>query len=81
MVTMDPYRVHRPEKMGDRPWAPMFLMGLIAFTVDIILGFMRAAEIGGDRDPESLAALQHLVPVFMFLGFMSLSTAASFAIA
>ncbi len=41
----------------------------------------RAAEIGGDRDPESLTALQHLVPVFMFLGFMSRSTAASFAIA
>ena len=70
-----------PAKMGRRLWAPMFLMGLIAFTIGIILAVIRAGELAGDRDPETLTALQHLVPAFMFLGFTAMFTAVSFAIA
>ncbi len=70
-----------PAKMGRRLWAPMFVMGLMAFTIGIILAVIRAGELAGDRDPETLTALQHLVPAFMFLGFTALFTAVSFAIA
>ena len=70
-----------PAKIGQRLWAPMFLLGLIAFTVGIVLAVMRAGELAGDRDPETLTALQHLVPAFMFVGFTALFTAVSFAIA
>ncbi|MFQ5948262.1 MAG: hypothetical protein ACE5KX_05335, partial [Acidimicrobiia bacterium] len=70
-----------PQKMGRRLWAPMFLMALMGFTVGIILAFVRADEIAGDRDPETLTALQHLVPAFMFIGFLSVLAAISFAIA
>jgi hypothetical protein len=71
-----------PQKMGRRLWAPMFIMAIMAFPVGLVLSWVRAAEIASsDGDPELVAQLGHLVPAFMFVGFLAVFAAISFAIA
>ena len=70
-----------PQKMGRALWAPMWLMALMAFLVGFVLAIVRGAEVAGSNDPVSVARLDHLVPGFMFLGFMAVFAAVSFAIA
>jgi hypothetical protein len=71
-----------PQKMGRRLWAPMFLMGLMGFVVGVILSWVRAAEIADNGVTSSDAlSLGHLVPAFMFIGFLGTFSAISFAIA
>ncbi len=70
-----------PQKMGRRLWAPMWAMALMAFAVGFILAVVRANEISGGGAEETIVRLSHLVPGFMFLGFMSVFAAVSFAIA
>lgn len=72
-----------PQKMGKALWSPFLLMAIMAFGVGFILAIVRSAEVA-DRvnfDPVTAAQLQHLVPSFMFLGFLSVFAAISFAIA
>lgn len=72
-----------PQKMGRRLWAPMLLMTLMAFPIGLITSWVRSAEIA-DRagfDPVVASRLGHLVPAFMFLGFLGVLTAIGFAIA
>ncbi len=71
---------NRPQQMGRRLWFPMFVMALMAFAVGFILGIIRADEIATGGSEETITRLGHLVPAFMFLGFMALFTAVSFAI-
>jgi hypothetical protein len=70
-----------PQKMGTRLWAPMWVMALIAFAIGFILAIVRANEIAGSNELDTVASLNHLVPAFMFLGFMAVFAAVSFAVA
>ena len=68
-----------PQKVGQRLWLPMFLMALMGWTVGIILAIVEAAT---DRDDlDTLQNLSHLVPAFMFVGFLGVFSAITFAIA
>lgn len=73
---------NKPQRLGRKLWAPMFAMGLMGFAIGIILAWVRAAEIAdngvGSSDAQSLG---HLVPAFMFIGFLGVFSAISFAIA
>ena len=74
----------RPHKMGNRLWAPMFAMAIMAFPIALILSFVRAATIAdatGQADIEDAAQLGHLVAAFGFIGFAAVFAAVSFAIA
>ena len=71
-----------PQRMGRRLWAPMLAMALMAWPVGLILSWIRAAEIASATpDPDTIATLGQLVPAFMFIGFMAVFAAVSFAIA
>ena len=73
---------NRPQTMGRKLWAPMFVMGLMGFIVGVILSWVRAAEIASSSpSTEDIATLGHLVPAFMFIGFIGVLSAISFAIA
>ena len=72
-----------PQRMGQRLWRPMLVLGLTGFLVGLILGFVRA-DLVSDADPSDadlIAALGHLVPGSVFLGFVGVFTGVSFAIA
>ena len=70
-----------PQKMARRLWAPMWAMGLVGWTVGFILAIVRANEISSGGSETTIARLSHLVPAFMFLGFLGVLTAVAFAIA
>lgn len=75
---------NRPQKMGNRLWAPMFAMAIMAFPVALILSWVRAATIAdasGPADIEDAARLGHLVAAFGFIGFLAIFAAISFTIA
>jgi len=68
-----------PQKAGRRLWLPMFLMALMGWTVGIILAIVEAATDRSDLD--TLQNLGHLIPAFMFIGFLGVFSAITFAIA
>jgi len=68
-----------PQKAGRRLWLPMFIMALMGWTVGIILAIVEAATDRSDLD--TLQNLSHLVPAFMFVGFLGVFSAITFAIA
>jgi len=71
-----------PQKMGRRLWAPMLAMALMAWPVGLILSWVRAAELSGAAaDPATVARLGQLATGFMFIGFLGVFSAISFAIA
>jgi len=75
---------NKPQTMGNRLWAPMFAMAVMAFPVALILSWVRAATIAdatGPGDIEDAAQLGHLVAAFGFIGFLAVFAAISFAIA
>jgi hypothetical protein len=59
----------------------MLAMALMAFPIALLLGFIRAGAVADGTDPAAIAALGHLGPAFMFVGFASVFAAISFAIA
>jgi hypothetical protein len=68
-----------PQKVGRRLWLPMFIMALMGWTVGIILAIAEAAT---DRDDlDTLQTLGQLIPAFMFIGFLGVFSAITFAIA
>lgn len=71
-----------PQKMGRALWAPMWLMSLMGFAVGIVLAIARSniVSISGTADAGA-QRLSHLVPAFMFIGFLGVFAAVSFAIA
>jgi hypothetical protein len=70
-----------PQRVGTLLWAPMLAMALMAFPIALLIGFIRAAAVAEGTDPALIAALGHLGPAFMFIGFASVFAAISFAIA
>jgi hypothetical protein len=71
-----------PQRMGRRLWAPMFAMAMVAWPVALILSGTRAAEIASSNpDPAIVGRLGQLVPGVMFIGFLAVFAAISFAIA
>jgi hypothetical protein len=83
------YEVHKtapgynlPQRMGRRMWAPMFAMAVMAWPVALILAGIRAAELSATNpDPVAVARLDQIVTAVMFIGFLSVFAAVSFAIA
>lgn len=69
-----------PQRVGTLLWAPMLIMALMAFPIGLLIGLARAGLVGGD-DPTTVAALGHLGPAAMFIGFAAVFAAISFAIA
>jgi len=73
-----------PQKMGNRMWAPMFALAVMAFPVALILSFVRASTIADASTPgdfEDAARLGHLVAGFGFIGFLAVFASISFTIA
>ena len=71
-----------PHKMGRALWAPMWVMALLAFAVGFILAIARASIVADFGAADAGAQrLSHLVPAFMFIGFLAVFAAVSFAIA
>ena len=73
---------NRLQRMGRRLWAPMFLMAVMAWPVGFALAIVRANELASaSPDPTTVARLGQVVPAMMFIGFLSVFAAVSFAIA
>lgn len=71
-----------PQKMGKTLWAPMLLMGLMAFLAALILGIVRADVVATrPNDAVALLQLQHVTAGVMFIGFTAVLSAIAFAIA
>jgi hypothetical protein len=71
-----------PHKMGRRLWAPMLAMSSMAWPLAVILAAVRASEIAAaNPDAVLVARLGQLIPAVMFIGFLSVFAAISFAIA
>lgn len=71
-----------PQKMGRRLWAPMFVMALMAWPVAFVLAIVRATEIASaNPDAVTIARLGQITTGVMFIGFLSVFAAISFAIA
>jgi hypothetical protein len=71
-----------PHKMGRALWAPMWLMSLMAFAVGFVLATARAGIVADFGAADAGAQrLSHLVPAFMFIGFLAVFAAVSFAVA
>lgn len=69
------------QRIGTRLWLPMFVMGVMAFPVGVILAGIRADEVSTGGSPDTIAALGHVVTAANFVGFASVFAAISFAIA
>ena len=70
-----------PQRLGRALWLPMLVMALMAFAVGFVLAIVRADAIASGGAISTIAALNHSVPGFMFLGFAAVFAAISFAIA
>lgn len=68
-----------PQRVGRRLWLPMFIMALMGWTIGIILAITEAATDRGDLD--TLQTLGQLIPAFMFIGFLGVFSAITFAVA
>ncbi len=70
---------NQPQLMGRKMWLPMFVMALMGWGIGFILSLV---EAGTDRaELADLQNLGHLVPAFMFVGFLGVFASISFAIA
>lgn len=73
---------NKPQKMGNKMWLPMFAMAIMAFPVAVILAIARASIVSDfGVENEGAQKLLHWVPAIMFIGFLSVFAAISFAIA
>lgn len=70
-----------PQQMGTRLWKPMLAMALMAFPIGFILAIVRANAIDDGKEATTIAGLQHLGAGAMFIGFLTVFAAVSFAIA
>ena len=72
---------NRPQQMGRKLWAPMWVMAMMAFPAALILGIVRSNAISGGESEATIAALGNVTTGVMFIGFTAVFTAVSFAIA
>lgn len=70
-----------PQRVGRLLWAPMLAMAIMAFPIGLAVGFIRSNLVAMGGDAAMIAALGHLGPAAMFVGFASVFAAISFAIA
>lgn len=70
-----------PQRLGRALWLPMLATALMGFTAALVAGIVRADAIATGGSPTTIAALGHLVPGLMFMGFAAVFAAISFAIA
>lgn len=70
-----------PQRIGRLLWAPMLLMAVMTFPIGLAVGIVRASLVAAEGDAAMIAALGHLGPAAMFLGFAAVFAAISFAIA
>jgi len=70
-----------PQRVGRALWLPMLVMALGFFGAGVALGVVRANEIYDGAAADTIASLQHVQAGVMFLGFASVFSAISFAIA
>ena len=68
-----------PQRMGQKMWLPMFVLALMGWGVGFVLAIIEADTARTDVD--ALQNLGHLVPAFMFIGFLGVFSAITFAIA
>ncbi len=78
-TTEDSPGYNAPQRMGRKLWLPMFALALMGWTVGIILAAVEAGTARSDVD--TLQDLGHLVPAFMFIGFLGVFASISFAVA
>ncbi len=74
---------NQPQIMGRKLWLPMFVMALMAWGVGFVLSVIEAGtdRVGDDAELADLQTLSHLVPAFMFIGFLSIFASITFAVA
>ena len=72
---------NKPQQMGRKLWAPMWVMAMMAFPAALILGIVRADAIDSGKAETTIAALGHATTGIMFIGFTAVFTAVAFAIA
>jgi hypothetical protein len=70
-----------PQRIGRLLWAPMLLMAAMAFPLGLAIAIARANLVANGGDTVTIAALGHLGPAAMFVGFAAVFAAISFAIA
>lgn len=70
-----------PQRIGRALWLPMFLMGMVAFAAAFAIAIVRANEVATGDDIVAIESLRHVIAGVMFIGFASVFTAISFAIA
>lgn len=80
-VTTEGPGYDRPQKMGKKLWAPMWVMAIMAFPVALVLGIVRSNAISSGEAETTIAALGHVTTGVMFIGFTAVFAAISFAIA
>ena len=68
-----------PQRMGRRLWLPMFALAIMGWTVGFVLAIVEAGTARSSVD--DLQTLSHLVPGFMFIGFLGIFSAITFAVA
>ncbi len=67
-----------PQQLGRKLWLPMFALALMGWAVGFVLAII---EAGTDRaELNDLQTLGHLVPGFMFIGFLGVFSAITFAV-
>ncbi len=72
---------NKPQQMGRKLWAPMWVMAIMAFPIALILGIVRSNAIASGEAETTIAALGHATTGVMFIGFTAVFAAISFAIA
>ena len=70
---------NQPQLAGRKLWLPMFLMAPMGFAVAFILAIVEADT--ARTDVADLQTLRHLVPAFMFIGFLGVFSAITFTVA
>ena len=70
-----------PQRIGRILWAPMLVMAVMAFPIGLAVGVIRSNLVAMNGDAATIAALGHLGPAAMFVGFAAVFAAISFAIA
>ncbi|MGH3443399.1 MAG: hypothetical protein ACRDUY_15415 [Nitriliruptorales bacterium] len=71
-----------PQRMADRLWAPMFVMGVMGLAAGLVAAFVRAGIMSSDPgDAVRLAQLQHVTAGLSFIGFLGVFSGIVFAIA
>ena len=72
---------NKPQQMGRKLWAPLWVMAIMAFPIALVLGIVRSNAIASGEAETTIAALGHTTTGVMFIGFTAVFAAISFAIA